>query len=135
MRANFLNLMEGKETERAAAGDSLLALLDAVDLPERNESPLRMAAYAALGRWDDLRDEIAAAETAIRRGEDVTQDPGWAESVVIAYGQLGDLDAGFEWVGEADFLRNPKDDGTQPVFSDELRGRTDRFVHRYRKPG
>ena len=45
------------------------------------------------------------------------------------------LDAGFEWVGEADFLHNPKDDGTQPVFSDELRGRTDRFVHRYRKPG
>ena len=44
------------------------------------------------------------------------------------------LDAGFEWVGEADFLRNPRDDVTQPVFSGGFRGRTDRFVQRYRKP-
>jgi len=98
-RVSILDLM-GDSAESGLAADSLLALLDSVDLGERLESPPRMVAYAALERWDDLRREIAAAETAIRRGEDATADPGWAESVVIAYGQLGDLDAGFEWLEE-----------------------------------
>ncbi len=42
--------------------------------------------------------------------------------------------AGFELVGESDVLQNPADDHTQPVFSDGIRGKTDRFVLKFRKP-
>jgi len=34
-----------------------------------------------------------------------------------------------------DGLRNPADDHSRRVFDPLIRGRTDRFVHRYRKPG
>jgi predicted methyltransferase len=44
------------------------------------------------------------------------------------------LAAGFEWVGESAVLRHPEDDRTQGVFADGLRGKTDRFVYRFRKP-
>lgn len=35
----------------------------------------------------------------------------------------------------SDALRNPGDDRGKPVFDPSIRGRTDRFVHLYRKPG
>ncbi len=41
--------------------------------------------------------------------------------------------AGFEVVAEGEMLRNPDDDHTQSVFG-ELRGETDRFVLKLRKP-
>ena len=43
--------------------------------------------------------------------------------------------AGFVLVDEADFLRNPADDHEKAVFNPEIRGRTDRFVLKFRKPG
>ena len=42
--------------------------------------------------------------------------------------------AGFEFVGEADFLRNPDDTLELLVFDPAIRGKTDRIVHLYRKP-
>lgn len=42
--------------------------------------------------------------------------------------------AGFELDGQSDMLRNPDDDYEKVVFDPELRGRTDRFVMRFRKP-
>lgn len=42
--------------------------------------------------------------------------------------------AGFEADGESDVLANAADDHTQQVFSDAMRGKTDRFVLRFRKP-
>ncbi|MGH8195280.1 MAG: class I SAM-dependent methyltransferase [Woeseiaceae bacterium] len=42
--------------------------------------------------------------------------------------------AGFEADGESDVLANAADDHTQQVFSDAIRGKTDRFVLRFRKP-
>lgn len=42
--------------------------------------------------------------------------------------------AGFELVDESDVLKNPADDHTQPVFGDSIRGKTDRFVLKFRKP-
>ncbi len=42
--------------------------------------------------------------------------------------------AGFVFDGEADFLRNPQDDRTTSVFDEAIRGRTDQFVMRFRKP-
>lgn len=42
--------------------------------------------------------------------------------------------AGFVFEGEIDVLRNPEDDRTINVFDPAIRGRTDQFVHRFRKP-
>lgn len=42
--------------------------------------------------------------------------------------------AGFEFVGESDVLRNPNDDHKAKVFDPEIRGRTDQFVYKFRKP-
>jgi predicted methyltransferase len=42
--------------------------------------------------------------------------------------------AGFELEGDSDLLANPNDDHTQSVFSEGLRGNTDRFLLKLRKP-
>lgn len=42
--------------------------------------------------------------------------------------------AGFELDGQSDLLRNAEDDYEKVVFDPELRGKTDRFVMRFRKP-
>jgi predicted methyltransferase len=44
------------------------------------------------------------------------------------------LAAGFEWVGESDLLRRPNDERTINVFTPEIRGKSDRFVFKFRKP-
>lgn len=44
-------------------------------------------------------------------------------------------EAGFELVGEGDALRNPDDDHSLNVFHPDIRGRTDRFILVFRKPG
>lgn len=43
--------------------------------------------------------------------------------------------AGFVLVGESDALRNPADDHSLKVFDPAIRGHTDQFVLRFRKPG
>lgn len=43
--------------------------------------------------------------------------------------------AGFELDGQSDILRNPDDDYSLIVFAEDIRGKTDRFVLRFRKPG
>ena len=43
--------------------------------------------------------------------------------------------AGFKFVGESNVLRNPADDHSKAVFDDSIRGRTDQFVYKFRKPG
>jgi predicted methyltransferase len=42
--------------------------------------------------------------------------------------------AGFVFEAESDMLRNPADDHTLNVFDEKIRGKTDRFVFRFRKP-
>ncbi|HEX5047823.1 MAG TPA: methyltransferase [Gammaproteobacteria bacterium] len=42
--------------------------------------------------------------------------------------------AGFEFVGESDVLRNPADDRKANVFNRAIRGQTDQFVYKFRKP-
>ncbi|GAB4515963.1 MAG: class I SAM-dependent methyltransferase [Haliangiales bacterium] len=42
--------------------------------------------------------------------------------------------AGFVFDGESEALKNPDDDRSQLVFDEALRGKTDRFVYRFRKP-
>lgn len=42
--------------------------------------------------------------------------------------------AGFVFDGESNILRNPEDDHSKSVFDPSIRGRTDRFVYRFRRP-
>ncbi len=42
--------------------------------------------------------------------------------------------AGFVFEAESDVLRNPADDHSLPMSAPEVRGRTDRFVFRFRRP-
>ena len=42
--------------------------------------------------------------------------------------------AGFVFDGESRVLANPADDHTKAVFDESVRGRTDRFLYRFRKP-
>jgi predicted methyltransferase len=42
--------------------------------------------------------------------------------------------AGFQFVGESAALRNPADDHTLVVFDPAIRGHTDQFVYKFRKP-
>jgi predicted methyltransferase len=42
--------------------------------------------------------------------------------------------AGFVLEAQSDMLRNPADDHEKNVFDPSIRGRTDRFVYRFRKP-
>src|SRR5262249_3173550 len=44
------------------------------------------------------------------------------------------LEAGFTLEAESDVLRNPADDHTKPVVEGEMRGKTDQFIYRFRKP-
>jgi predicted methyltransferase len=43
--------------------------------------------------------------------------------------------AGFVFDGESNALRNPADDRSKNVFDPAIRGKTDQFVYRFRKPG
>ncbi|MEJ2554090.1 MAG: methyltransferase, partial [Gammaproteobacteria bacterium] len=44
------------------------------------------------------------------------------------------LAAGFVLEASSDVLHNPKDDHTRKVFDPAIRGRTDKFIFRFRKP-
>ncbi len=44
------------------------------------------------------------------------------------------IDAGFVLEAESELLRHPDDDRTLNVFKPEIRGKTDRFIYRFRKP-
>ena len=44
------------------------------------------------------------------------------------------LAAGFRFEGESRLLRNPADDHTKVVFDPAIRGKTDQFAYRFRKP-
>ena len=43
--------------------------------------------------------------------------------------------AGFRFVGESKLLANPADDHVKKVFDPAIRGRTDQFIYKFRKPG
>jgi predicted methyltransferase len=42
--------------------------------------------------------------------------------------------AGFKFEGELPLLRNPNDPHTANVFTPEIRGKTDQFIYKFRKP-
>ena len=43
--------------------------------------------------------------------------------------------SGFQFAGESTVLRNAADDHSKPVFDPAIRGKTDQFIYKFRKPG
>jgi predicted methyltransferase len=42
--------------------------------------------------------------------------------------------AGFEFVGDSDVLRSPDDNHSLPIFDKSIKGKTDKFIEKFRKP-
>jgi len=72
-------------------------------------------------------DHVAAAGAPPETGETLHRiDPALARKEIVA--------AGFVFEAESDVLRTDADDPTKPAFDAAVRGKTDRFVYRFRKP-
>jgi predicted methyltransferase len=87
------------------------------------------AAFAALksGGFYIVLDHAAAPGTGARDVGTLHRiDPATVKAEVTA--------AGFVYAGESDVLRNPADDHTKAVFDPAIRGHTDQFVLKFRKP-
>ncbi|MFC7302032.1 class I SAM-dependent methyltransferase [Cognatiluteimonas weifangensis] len=104
------------------------------DYPDKFMGPtdpaiLNRAVFAALkpGGTYLVIDHVAEAGSGLRDTETLHRiDPALVRQQVEA--------AGFEYVGESAVLRSPADDHTLKVFDDAIRGRTDQFVYKFRKP-
>jgi predicted methyltransferase len=64
-------------------------------------------------------------------GKSVAQ---WLHRIEESYARSEIERHGFEFAGHYDGLRNPQDDLDKEIFKKEVRHKTDRFVHLYRKP-
>jgi len=104
------------------------------DYPDKFMGPtdpavLNKAVFAALkpGGTYIVIDHVAQAGSGLRDTDTLHRiDPALVKQQVEA--------AGFEYVGESDVLRNPADDHTLKVFDPTVRGHTDQFAYKFRKP-
>lgn len=72
-------------------------------------------------------DHVAAAGSGFTMTNTLHRaDPAAVKAEVMA--------AGFEFVGESDVLHNPDDDHSLIVFDKSIRGKTDKFIYKFRKP-
>jgi predicted methyltransferase len=80
------------------------------------------------GGYYVIADQAAAAGSGLKNTEDLHRiDPAAVKAEVEK--------AGFVFDGEAKVLANPADDHTLKIFDPAIRGKTDRFVFRFKKPG
>lgn len=63
-----------------------------------------------------------------------TRDTGTLHRIDPAVVKKEVLAAGFVLDGKSDVLHNPKDDHTMKVFNPAIRGKTDKFIFKFRKP-
>lgn len=104
------------------------------DYPDKFMGPvdlavLNKAVFQALkpGGVYLIVDHVADAGSGLRDTETLHRiDPAIVKKQVTA--------AGFEYVGESSALRNPADTHKLKVFDKSIRGRTDQFVYKFRKP-
>ena len=104
------------------------------DYPDKFMGPtdpavLNKAVLAALkpGGVYIVVDHVAEAGSGLRDTDTLHRiDPGIVKSQVQA--------AGFEYVGESKVLRNQADDHKVKVFDKSIRGHTDQFAYKFRKP-
>lgn len=72
-------------------------------------------------------DHAASAGSGVRDTDSLHRiDPAAVRRQVTA--------AGFRFVGESRLLANPADDHTKKVFDKAIRGQTDQFIYKFRKP-
>ena len=91
---------------------------------------LNKAVFAALkpGGTYIVIDHVAQAGSGTRDTDTLHRiDPALVKQQVEA--------AGFEYVGESKVLHNAADDHTLKVFDKTVRGHTDQFAYKFRKPG
>lgn len=136
--ARFLNMTVLEQPAAAfAAPESLDVVFTAQnyhDYPDKFMGPtdpmkLNRAVYRALkpGGVFIVIDHAAEAGSGLRDTETLHRiDPLIVKKQVTA--------AGFEFAGESDALHNPADDHKLLVFKKEIRGHTDQFVFKFRKP-
>jgi predicted methyltransferase len=94
------------------------------DVPAFNK-----AVYAALkpGGVYVVLDHAAVAGSGLAATDTIHRiDPATVKAEVTA--------AGFRFDGESKVLANPADDHTKMVFDPSIRGKTDQFLYRFRKP-
>lgn len=98
-------------------------------LTEENRSALNRTVFAALkpGGVYGIIDHEAGAGAGSTKIEELHRID---KQVVIDEIEA----AGFELMGEADFLRNTADDHSKRIFDPAIAGKTDRFVLRFEKP-
>ena len=105
------------------------------DLHDKFMGPADVAAfnrnvYAALkpGGVFVVLDHAAPAGSGLADTETLHRiDPAAVKAEVTA--------AGFVFDGESDILANPADDHSKIVFDPSIRGKTDQFLYRFKKPG
>ncbi len=104
------------------------------DYPDKFMGPtdpatLNKAVFAALkpGGIFLIIDHVAQADSGMRDTDTLHRiDPAIVKKQVEA--------AGFRFVGESRLLVNPADDHTKKVFDKAIRGHTDQFIYKFRKP-
>ncbi len=99
-------------------------------LPADTLAGVNRAVFAALkpGGVYIVIDHAAAKGSGLR-------DAGTLHRIDAAFVKAEVLKAGFTFDGESKALANPADDHKAAVFDPALRGHTDQFVYRFRKPG
>jgi predicted methyltransferase len=104
------------------------------DLYDKHMAPVNVAlfnkgVFTALkpGGIYVVLDHAALAGSGISATETLHRiDPARVKADVLA--------AGFTWDAASSILANPDDDHTKSVFNRSMRGRTDQFLFRFRKP-
>ena len=92
-------------------------------------SVLNRMVFAALkpGGVYFIIDHVAAEGQGMRQTDTLHRiEPATVKAQVTA--------AGFQFVGSSNLLANPADDHTKAVFDRSIRGRTDQFIFKFRKP-
>jgi predicted methyltransferase len=81
----------------------------------------------AVGGTFVVLDHVAAAGSPTESGNTLHRiDPQIVKSILDA--------VGFEFLGSSEVLSNTDDDHLLPVFDETIRGKTDRFILKFRKP-
>ena len=98
-------------------------------LPADTLAGVNQAVYAALkpGGVYIVVDHAAAAKSGLR-------DVNTLHRIDPAFVKVEVMKAGFKFDGESKALANPADDHKTAVFDPAIRGHTDQFVYRFRKP-
>ena len=123
------------ELSAPAKADLVFTAQNYHDYPDKFMGPvdpavLNKAAFDALkpGGIYLIIDHVAASGSGLRDTDTLHRiDPAIVKQQVVA--------AGFTFDGESKLLANPADDHSIIVFDKAIRGKTDQFIYKFKKPG